>query len=213
MNYFRKVLSIFLVVGGLGVFSSLLLYSFREPIVTVYNATRPLLLHGAGEKCICELDAKNVTYTKLGDIGTKKCPRLNAVRVSGFKNIKLSSPFTLSCPTASKVASWLADINASSIKHMGTLNCRKRRGRSIVSEHSFGTAIDISHIDGASVKNDWGKNNENGKILKKAATSACRYFNNVLTPDSNRLHHDHFHLDTGLGLGCSFDNIKHIFKL
>ena len=77
---------------------------------------------------------------------------------------------------------------------MGTLNCRKRRGRRLYSEHSFGTAIDISHIDGASVKRDWGKSNSNGLTLAKA-TSLREYFNSFNT-GPNKLHHDHYHLDT-----------------
>ena len=207
MKYLKSTLIAVIVLSGIGLLSLPILYAFREPIVAAYNTTRPLLLDGGGEKCIAALAAKGVKYTKLGDIGTDECPRLNAVRVTSFQNTAISSPFTLSCPTASVVASWLDDIKASSIKHMGTLNCRKRRGRSIYSEHSFGTAIDISHIDGASVKDDWGQNNKNGKILQKATASACKHFSNVLTPDSNRLHHDHYHLDTGLGLGCSLDKL------
>ena len=165
------------------------------------------MLDGGGKQCIADLEAKKVNFTKLGDIGSEECPRLNAVRINGFQNTKISSPFTLSCPTANAVALWLDEIQAQTIKHMGTLNCRKRRGRSIYSEHSFGTAIDISHIDGASVKDDWGKSNKNGLTLANAAKVACKYFTNVLTPDSNRLHHDHYHLDTGVGLGCGLNKL------
>lgn len=207
MKYLKRTLLSLLVLVSLGMLSLPVVYAFRKPIVAAYNTTRPYLLEGGGEKCLSELAAKGVKYTKLGDIGTNQCPRLNAVRVTGFQNTKISSPFTLSCPTANVVASWLDDIKASSIQHMGTLNCRKRRGRSIYSEHSFGTAIDISHIDGASVKDDWGQNEKNGKILREATASACKYFNNVLTPDSNKLHYDHYHLDTGIGLGCSLDKV------
>jgi hypothetical protein len=205
MKYLKTILITAVALCGTGVLSITILYVFKDSIVTTYNIARPLLLDGGGEKCIAELAAKGVKYKKLGDISSNKCPILNAVRVTGFQNTRISSPFTLSCPTASVLASWLIDIKASSIKHMGSLNCRKRRGNNIYSEHSFGLAIDISHIDGASVKNDWRKNNKNGKILHKAAASACRHFNNVLTPDSNSLHHDHYHLDTGLGYGCSLD--------
>jgi len=213
MNVLRQVLIYFLAIAVAGCLLIPILYAFRTPIISAYNFTRPFLLHGGGEKCIARLTAKNVTYTKLGDIGTDECPRLNAVRVTGFQNTKISSPFTLSCPTANAVAAWLDDIKASSIKHMGTLNCRKRRGGSIYSEHSFGTAIDISHIDGASVKNNWGQNNKNGKTLQKATISACKHFNNVLTPYTNRLHHDHYHLDTGVGLGCSLGKVtKNILR-
>lgn len=210
MKYFKLALFSSSILAFLATISITTLYVFKEPIIEIYNSTRPLVLSGGGEQCIAELKGKNVSFTELGDIGTQECPRLNAVRVNGFQNTKISSPFTLSCPTAKAVALWLDDIQAKSIKHMGTLNCRKRRGRSIYSEHSFGTAIDISHIDGASVKRDWGKSNSNGLTLAKATKSACKYFNNVLTPDSNKLHHDHYHLDTGLGLGCGLNKLTKI---
>ena len=45
------------------------------------------------------------------------------------------------------------------------------------------------------------------RILKKAYNAACKYFNNILTPDSDRAHHDHFHFDNGLGLKCYFKSI------
>jgi hypothetical protein len=85
---------------------------------------------------------------------------------------------------------------------MGTLNCRKMRNFPIFSNHSFGLAIDISKIDGAEVKIDWDKNNKKGEKLRSAAKEACSYFTKVITPDSNSLHYDHFHLDIGIGLPC-----------
>lgn len=78
-----------------------------------------------------------------------------------------------------------------------------------MSENSFGLAIDISAIDGAVVSKHWKGKGARGKKLKEAARSACTYFSNVLTPLSNRLHHDHFHLDSGIGFQCDArSNIK-----
>ena len=54
---------------------------------------------------------------------------------------------------------------------------------------------------------DWNKNTEKGEILKNAYEVACKYFNNILTPDSDRAHHDHFHFDNGLGLKCYLKSI------
>ena len=202
MRVFKKIVFILITFTIAGCLLLPVLYIFRAPMISVYNSMRPLLLDGGGQQCINSLNSKQVQFQKLGDTGTQDCPVLNAVKINSFQNTKISSPFILSCPTADRVASWLEDIGASSIRHMGTLNCRKRRGGSLYSEHSFGTAIDISHINGASVKEDWGKNTEEGDILAKATKSACMYFSNVLTPDTNKLHHDHYHLDTGVGFGC-----------
>ena len=202
MRIFKKIIILLLAFTVAGCLLLPILYVFRAPIISVYNSMRPSLLSGGGQQCINSLISKKVEFRQLGDIGTQDCPRLNAVKITSFQSTKISSPFILSCPTANKVASWLDDIGASSIRHMGTLNCRKRRGGSLYSEHSFGTAIDISHIDGASIKEDWGRNTKEGELLARATKSACKYFSNVLTPDTNRLHHDHYHLDTGVGFGC-----------
>ena len=99
-------------------------------------------------------------------------------------------------------ANWLEEIEAKHITHMGTLNCRERRGSGLMSEHSFGVAIDISAIDGAVVSKHWKDKGIKGDTLRKAASVACKHFSNVLTPETNRLHHNHFHLDSGVGFQC-----------
>ena len=104
--------------------------------------------------------------------------------------------------TALKLARFLAEIDAKNVVHLGSYNCRGRRGNSIISEHGYGLAIDISEIDGASVLEDWKGNGQSGQLLERAHQAACKYFSNVLTPDSNAAHKNHFHFDNGLGLGC-----------
>jgi hypothetical protein len=71
-----------------------------------------------------------------------------------------------------------------------------------MSEHSFGVAIDISEIDGAVVSKHWKDKGSKGDTLREAASVACKHFSNVLTPETNKLHHNHFHLDSGIGFQC-----------
>ena len=71
-----------------------------------------------------------------------------------------------------------------------------------MSQHSFGAAGDIASMNGASLKSDWRDEGEKCKYLRDASTAACDYFSNVLAPDYNAAHHDHFHLDHGLSLTC-----------
>ena len=171
-------------------------------IISTYNEYRPMLLNGGGEECLKNLKQIQASYKPLGNSGTPSCPILNAVRVTKYANTTLSSPFIISCPTALSVGNWLEDIKAKSISHVGTINCRSRRGSGLQSEHSFGIAIDITKIDDAVIKRDWKQTNTKGKKLRQAAKSACNYFSNVLTPYSNKLHQDHFHLDNGIGFSC-----------
>ena len=177
-------------------------------LIRLFNAYRPTLLTGGGEQCISSLRERGVKFRTLGNQGSDICPVMNAVRVEGFENIVASSPFILSCPTALKLTNWLQDAQVKSFSHMGTVNCRKMRGSGFLSEHSFGTAIDISKVDGADIKADWGSNTLKGQRLAKTAAIACKHFSNVLTPETDRAHHDHFHLDTGLGVGCVSSQLR-----
>ena len=179
-----------------------IVFLHKSLFISAYNKYRVSFLDGGGESCLKELEKTKAVFTTLGNQGTAACPVKNAVRVSKFKDTSLSSSVILSCPAAVDTANWLADIEAKHITHMGTLNCRARRGSGLMSEHSFGVAIDISKIDDAIVSKHWSNKGDKGKTLRKAASAACSHFSNVLTPDTNKLHHDHFHLDSGIGFQC-----------
>jgi len=47
------------------------------------------------------------------------------------------------------------------------------------------------------VKDAWSRRDREGRFLRAVAQAACRYFNEVLTPDSDSDHANHFHLDLG----------------
>jgi len=75
-----------------------------------------------------------------------------------------------------------SEVGATSVRHMGAYNFRKQKGNNVMSEHSFGTALDIAMINGPSVTKDWGKNSDKGRYLKKVNEAACSLFSNVLSP-------------------------------
>ena len=183
--------------------SAVLLYNYNRTFVfDTYNEIRPLFLRGGGDKCLSKLEERGISFQALGNQGDKICPVLNAIKITELPSTSLSSSIILSCPAAVKFADWVKKIEAKSLAHMGTLNCRKMRSFGIMSEHSYGLAIDISKIDEAIIKTHWNNSGSKGRKLRTAAKEACSYFTNVLTPDSNRLHYDHFHLDLGIGLPC-----------
>jgi hypothetical protein len=95
------------------------------------------------------------------------------------------------------------------IDQMGTYACRNVNSRitGSRSQHAAANAIDIAAFtlaDGRriSVLRNWDKDAAEGRFLKAAHKAACRYFNGVLGPDYNKLHHNHFHLDIGPYLMC-----------
>ena len=194
-----KIKSLVLLISLAIFFAS---YLNKDNLIFLYNKNRVVFLDGGGESCLKELEKKEVLFESKGDQGTDTCPIKNAVRVIKFKDTSLSSAVILSCTTAIDTANWLNEIQARHLTHLGTINCRKRRGSGLLSEHSFGIAIDISMIDNAIIEKHWDNEDAKGNKLRKAARVACKYFSNVLTPETNKLHHNHLHLDSGIGSKC-----------
>ena len=108
---------------------------------------------------------------------------------------ELNKPITLSCPFAKRVGEWANDIAAKKISHVGGYNCRKINGSTLMSQHSYGKAIDVVSINNIPISEKW----------RKASESACKYFNNVLGPDSDKAHANHLPLDTPPGFQCLFN--------
>lgn len=94
------------------------------------------------------------------------------------------------------------------IEQMGTYNCRQIAAYAgWVSQHSFGHAIDIKRftVKGGreiSVQRHYGRGpdapaHKEGQFLRAVADRivAEGVFNVVLTPNFDRAHHNHFHLD------------------
>ncbi|MAV47547.1 MAG: extensin family protein [Alphaproteobacteria bacterium TMED89] len=116
---------------------------------------------------------------------------------------------TLSCAAAERFSQWVSDEVTPlvrkhkkeplvRIRHLGSYNCRKIGGSSVWSQHAFANAIDVAGLefeDGSilTMTDHW----ESEPILKDLARTACDYFNVVLSPEYNALHHDHLHFDLG----------------
>jgi len=76
-------------------------------------------------------------------------------------------------PSVRDHAKYLNEIRAKTITHIGSYYCRTIARSKIFSEHSYGTALDISDIDGSNVKLDWDKNKLNW--LVKSPTNSQEY--------------------------------------
>lgn len=92
------------------------------------------------------------------------------------------------------------------LEHLGTNNCRRIGGGDTGrwSEHATGNAIDIAGFvlaDGRriSVLRDWPRPGPASAFLREARDAGCGTFGTVLSPDYNRAHADHFHLDQAGG--------------
>jgi len=126
----------------------------------------------------------------------------------------------MQCPLAIGTYMWLREINTAAEKHLGselkkvhhvgTYSCRRQNGNSSGqwSEHAYANAWDITGFelkDGRviSVLKDWkGKDKKRRKFLREVRKKACQIFRVTLSPDYNKAHRDHFHVDMGPTTAC-----------
>lgn len=173
-----------------------------------------------GNACFAALRSGSVAFTVLPDFESSEvCHIRDRVRIEGIGSVAID-PVETKCATALRLAFWVEhglqpaadDILGSSmtqLHHLSSYNCRQIRtvagasGR--MSTHATAEAIDITGVslaDGRRITliNDWGQGAA-GDFLRAARDSACTWFVTTLGPDFNRLHADHFHLQSrGWGL-------------
>ena len=209
-----KIISFTLAGVFLFFLGGFLLEMNSKSISAAFNKIRPMFIEHGGKECLDKLARTGVKFVTEGvNRGDKDCPIFNAVKVTSFSQTAISRPQTLTCPTALAVNEWMTLANLSYVKVDGSYNCRKARNSRIASEHSYGTAIDVYEVDGASVLNDWGKPNDKGQKLRLAYEAGCKVFSNSLGPEYNALHKNHFHFDMGIGAGCTInDFINEIWR-
>lgn len=186
---------------------------------------RPVVLD-PDAACLKELRDRRVAFEvqpPMANAGTCTVP--NPVKVASDSQAAWSRPGLVSCSMARTVDRFETQVveplarrylgkGVARLHHMGTYNCRNRRTETNVaasdmgsrggrpSEHAKGQAIDIGAFeldDGTmiSVKKDWSGQGKKSEFLQAVARASCEHFNVVLTPNHNRLHADHLHLDIG----------------
>ena len=165
--------------------------------------------------CMAVLSQAQMQYAPAPDHdGPGQCGYENAVRVTATR-ARVSEPFTLTCRSAVSLAMWERHVVAPAsekhfqrpvarVEHFGTYACRNIYGRkdAPLSRHATADAIDVSAFvltDGRRIRveREWGSDDADGRFLREVRDGACRVFDNVLGPDYNEAHRNHFHLDRG----------------
>jgi hypothetical protein len=198
-----------------------------KPWRTPHLAERPTsfanlelnVLAHAPKMCLAALNQAAIAYTEVPEQPmTNGCGVENGVRVSRL-TAKFSSSIESTCALTAALTWWEKALDADAmatvgahilrVDHAGTYACRNVNNEvdGPRSEHATANAIDVTGFrfaDGtrATVAKDWNKPTPAGKFLALAHADACRFFNAVLSPDYNALHHDHFHLDLGFWHAC-----------
>ncbi len=179
--------------------------------------------------CLHALGDDHAEFQPLGSFGEGRCRIDNPVRLTAG-SVPWNHPGILTCAMARTLVEFEAQVvqplaqqyfgqGVRRLDHFGTYDCRTRRtvasarlgtskaGR--LSEHAKGRAIDLAGFeldDGTevSVKHDWHRGGAAGGFLHAVARAACRRFNVVLTPNHDRLHQDHIHMDIGPHTLCGY---------
>lgn len=125
-------------------------------------------------------------------------------------------PLQTSCPVALRMAMWerhtlqpaaqeVFGTQVTTIRQIGSYNCRTIRttagSSNRLSTHATAEAIDVTGFDlgdGTRIRllADWSEGGAKATFLRAAKDGACTWFATTLSPDYNRLHADHFHLQS-----------------
>jgi hypothetical protein len=141
------------------------------------------------------------------------------IAISEVARIGINPPATVNCDFARALHDWLSQsvqpqakkqVGASivAIRNASSYACRRRNNAASgkLSEHAKANALDIAAFDfsrKAEITVAGGTSgllqrvglSGKGNFMAAVRKSACRYFNTVLGPGSDRYHGDHFHVD------------------
>lgn len=165
-------------------------------------------------QCFAGLDRLGLRYTPApAPPGPAACAVRDPVEVSAA-GVAWSPPGLVSCGFARQLDAFARqDVQAAALAHfgqpvrvmhqIGAYSCRRETGgKHRWSEHARGNALDVAGFELAdgtaiSVEQDWRRSGPKRDFLRDVARRACKRFSVVLTPNSNREHHDHIHIDSG----------------
>ncbi|NDL70159.1 extensin family protein [Vreelandella alkaliphila] len=172
-------------------------------------------LNNDPEACLAALDTVpegELHYTPLADYSpTESCPLTNVVRMQS-SSVRFNQSFVATCPLAlswvmyerhalQPAAQEIMGSRVAQVNHVGSFACRNVYGRETGrrSEHATAEALDVAGFqfeNGQRITliDHWDDEGETGEFLRAARDGACDTFGNVLGPDYNAAHADHFHL-------------------
>jgi hypothetical protein len=179
----------------------------------------PAPRYAEGPACYAALAGAGVGWTRAASPGTRAaCAIADPVRVEATGAVAWPRPPVIDCRLAAALGRFAREAiqpaarrelgqEVVRLHHLGAWDCRRRTGSLFrMSEHARGNAIDLAGFELADgsivrVEEDWDEGRR-GRFLRAVATRACVYFSVVLTPETDRHHQDHFHLDTGPHRAC-----------
>ena len=181
------------------------------------TATKIAALRGDVEACRAVLERSGVAFTALDPAGEGACRRSDRTVLD--EGMLAPARPASTCAVAAAYTNWMRrgiqpaaqeilGTRVVGVRHLGSYSCRRLYGRDSGpwSEHATGNALDIAAFeleDGRTITllQDWNGEEDGGAdsgeaaFLRQIRDAACDSFGTVLSPDYNRAHADHFHLD------------------
>ncbi len=142
--------------------------------------------------------------------GTERPFELRAVNDG---RVQLKPAALLRCPMIPQVERWIREsVEPAARYHFGSdlvevsvagsYSCRPMNHVSgaKLSEHGYANALDVSGFKLANgrkitLKGGWNGDIDEQRFLRTVHRGACQQFTTVLSPDHDRAHRDHFHVD------------------
>lgn len=172
----------------------------------------------SGRACAREVADAGIAYTRWQVIDRRGCRVDTPLRSPRTARASFRPPLETSCAMLAAWADYERELAEAArqilrtsiveVRHYGSYACRAMTGNAgRASLHATARAVDISGFvtaDGRtiSVLRDWDAGDSRERFLHAAAAAACRIFSVVLTPETDRRHADHLHLDIGPWRKC-----------
>jgi hypothetical protein len=185
-----------------------------EPI-GLFTGRKLTALAADPARCQALLRDTGLRIEAVPPFGAGQCRVPDGIRVASGQEMLALAPANVapSCPVVAALAVWkwqvvqpaaqrILGASVARIEHFGSHSCRRLYGRDEGgwSEHATADAIDISAFvltDGRriTVLRDWADAGDEALFLRAVRDGACTLFATVLSPDYNKQHRDHLHLD------------------
>jgi hypothetical protein len=127
--------------------------------------------------------------------------------------VTLEPAASLRCPMIPQIDGWVKNVvepaaryyfrqELVGLKILASYSCRPMNSvdGAQISEHAYANALDVGGFrlangDTVSVLRGWNGSEREQAFLRRVREGSCEYFTTVLSPNYNRLHANHFHLD------------------
>jgi hypothetical protein len=172
----------------------------------------------SGPACVRMLNDRGIAVQSWRPASGSGCAVDTPVRASAGTLAGFSPPLETSCAMLVAWSDFEAEVDAAArrflgsrllaVRHFGSFGCRRMTGNAgRLSLHAKARALDISGFqlaDGrvVTVLDGWRGPRDQRRFLRAVADAACRHFSVTLTPESDRLHQNHLHVDIGPWRRC-----------